>query len=128
MKLFLVILLALALISCGTYYERGREITANDLEFIQKGKTTRDEVVQRLGKPMSEGRDPTLLQLKTVTTTTKSRTTVTPEGETQTEAVTTMHVDPIYKRTKAIYLHARMEGGLSRKVTREQVWIIYDEA
>jgi hypothetical protein len=129
MKWSSVVMLALLAISCATH-EMGRYITPEDLAFIQKGKTTRAEVVQRLGKPMGEGPDPTLFQFKTTTTTTKSKTTVTPEGETQTEAVTTMQVEPIKKGTKAMYLHTSTEGGAFRgmKQRQERVWIMYDEA
>jgi hypothetical protein len=129
MKLFFVMLMALLSITCATH-EMGRYITPQDLAFIQKGKTTRTEVVQRLGKPMGEGPDPTLFEFKTTTMTTKGKTTVTPEGETQTEAVTTMHVEPIKKGTKAMYLHTRTEGGpfMDMKQTQEQVWITYDDA
>ena len=108
----------------------GRYIGPQDLAFIEKGKTTRAEVIQRLGRPMSEGPDPTLFQFKTTTTTTKSKTTVTPEGESQQEAVTTMRVEPITKFTKAMYLHTKSEGGIFTgiKTTQERVWITYDES
>jgi hypothetical protein len=129
MKFFWIIILAFFSSSCATS-EMGRYITPQGLAFIEKGKTTRAEVIQRLGPPMSEGPDPTKFQFKSTTTTTKSKTTVTPEGETQTEAVTTMQLEPINKVTKAMYLHTKSEAQAFAgvKTTQERVWITYDEA
>jgi hypothetical protein len=129
MKFFGIIIMAFFSSSCATS-EMGRYIGSQDLAFIEKGKTTRVEVIQRLGRPMSEGPDTTLFQFKTTTTTTKSKTTFTPEGESQQEAVTTMKVEPLTKFTKAMYLHTKSEGAIFTgiKTTQERVWITYDEA
>lgn len=84
MKLFWIIILAFVSSSCVTY-EKGRYIVPQDLAFIEKGKTTRAEVIERLGPPFSETAD--LFQSEPTTTTTQTKITVTPEDGTQEEQI-----------------------------------------
>jgi len=127
MKTYWIIILALISSSCATA-EMGRYIAPQDVAWIQKGATTRAEVVQRLGAPMSETPDWTAMQFQTTSTTTTTKITTTKEGESQ-QSVTTTKVDPINKLTKAIYLHTKSEGGIfvGIKTTQEQFWVTYDE-
>jgi hypothetical protein len=117
----LLVILLLTLTSCFTVTnERGRIITAEEIAWIQKGVTTRTEVVQRFGRPYGEAPDGMVVETTTTPTTTK-------EDGTQTSIITS-RVRP-HKDTRAIYLHTRTEGGLFMeiKVTQERFWVKYDE-
>jgi hypothetical protein len=115
----LLVMLLLNLTSCVTN-ERGRNIMAGEIAWIQKGVTTRTEIVRTFGTPYSEVPDGT-----TVTTTVLP--TTTNEDGSNTTVVTSKF--GLAKNTKAIYLHTKTEGGLFRdvKVTQEQFTIRYDE-
>ena len=121
-KTCLPIVIAAALWGCATA-EIGRQITPDEVAWIQKGISTRSAVVQRFGHPMAETPDWTAMQFQTTSTTTTTAT-----GESQ-QSVTTTKVEPINKVTKAIYLHTKSEGGLFVGITttQEQFWIRYDE-
>jgi hypothetical protein len=116
---FHLVILLLTLTSCVTN-ERGRNITAEEVVWIQKGVTTRIEVIQKFGKPYSEGPDGLMVE------TTTSPTTTTDDG-TQTSVITST-VRP-NKYTRAMYLHTKTEGGvfMDTKVAQEQFWVRYDE-
>lgn len=122
MKTYLVLAMAAVLWGCATA-EVGRQITPAEVDWIQKGITTRSAVVQRFGPPMAETLDWTAMQFQTTSTTTTAVT-----GEAQ-QSVTTTKVEPINKVTKALYLHTKSEGGLFVGITttQEQFWIRYDE-
>jgi hypothetical protein len=113
------ILLLLTLTSCVTY-ERGQNITPDQVAWIQKGVTTRGEVLERFGSPLGEAPDGVMVETSTSPTTTK-------EDGTQT-TIMTSKIGPA-KYTKAIYLHTRTDGGLfmENKVTQERLTIRYDE-
>ena len=95
---------------CATA-EHGRRITPDQIAWIQKGITTRAEVVQKLGGPMSEVPDwgGITYQSTSVTTTIK-------EGDTQT-TVTTTTAQPTKQRTKALYLYTKAEAAAFIGVT-----------
>ena len=129
-KSLLIILLVFLQSGCATV-ENGRHIQPQDLAFIEKGKTTRAEVIQRLGRPMSEGPDlATMYQFKTTSTTTTTKTIVIGEGQTQQESVTTTQLEPVNRRTKAMYLHTKSEAAAFHgiKTTQERLYVIYDDA
>jgi hypothetical protein len=111
MKTYWMVLLAFISWGCATA-EMGRYIGPQDVTWIQKGVTTRSEVVQRLGPPLSETPDWTAMQFQSVSTTTTSK-----EGESQQSVTTT------------IYLHTKSEGGLfvGFTTTQEQFWVSFDE-
>ena len=115
----LLVILLLTLTSCVTN-ERGHNITAEEVVWIQKGVTTQTEVVQKFGKPYSEGPDGLMAETTTMPTTTK-------EDGTQTSIITSA-VRP-NKNTRAMYLHTKTEGSIFTdiKVTQEQLWLRYDE-
>lgn len=108
--------------------EIGRPISPQDMAWIQKGKTTRVEVIQRFWAPESETPDWAAMQYQVNTTTTTTRTTRTNNEESQ-QSVTTTTVEPIKPRTKALYLYKKVEGGLfvGVQTTEEQFWVTYDE-
>ena len=115
----LLVMLLLNLTSCVTN-ERGRNIAAEEIAWIQKGVTTRTEIVQKFGAPYSEVPDGTMV------TTTVTPTT-TNEAGSQTTIVTSQV--GLAKNTKAIYLHTKTEGGLFMdiKVAQEQFTVRYNE-
>ncbi len=84
-KRTLVVLFLLLLLACANV-EIGRRITSDDVAWIQKGITTRAEIVERLGPPMSEGPDYNAMQFQTKTRTT---TTTRKSGESQESETTT---------------------------------------
>lgn len=105
--------------SCMTY-ETGRNITVGEIGWIQKGVTTRTEVVQKFGRAYGEGPDGVMVETTTTPPTTN-------EDGNQT-SISTSTVRP-NKYTRAIYLHTKTEGGvfMDRKVTQEQFWLRNDE-
>lgn len=115
----LLVITLLTLTNCVTN-ERGRSITVEEIAWIQKGITTRTEIVKKFGTPYSEVPDGT-----TVTTTVLP--TTTNEDGSKTTIVTSKL--GLAKNTKATYLHTKTEGGLFRdmKVTQEQFTVRYDE-
>jgi|SRR6185436_16945491 len=115
----LLVILLLNLTSCVTN-ERGRHIAAEELAWIQKGVTTRTEIVQKFGTPYSEVPDGTMV------TTTVMPTTTNEDGSKTTIVTSKLG---LAKNTKAKYLHTKTEGGLFRdiKVTQEQLTVRYDE-
>jgi outer membrane protein assembly factor BamE (lipoprotein component of BamABCDE complex) len=115
----LLAILLLILTSCVSN-ERGRTIATEEIAWIQKGATTRTEVVQKFGTPYSEVPDGLMVETTTTPTTTKA------DG-TQTSIITST-VRP-NKYIRAIYLHTKTEGGffMNTKVAQEQFWVRYDE-
>jgi hypothetical protein len=115
-------ILSSVLSGCATA-EHGRRITPDQITWIQKGITTRAEILQKLGGPMSEVPDwgGITYQSTSVTTTIK-------EGDTQ-KTVTTTTAQPTKQRTKALYLYTRAEAAafVGVKTTQEKFWVIYDE-
>lgn len=106
----------------------GRYIGPQDIVWIKKGVTTKSEVVQRFGHPMSEAPDWTAMQFQTTSTTITTKSATTADGESQ-QTVTTTKLDPINRSTKAIYFHTKSQGGLFVGIdtTQEQFWVTYDE-
>jgi hypothetical protein len=115
--------LFLLLLPACANVEIGRRITSDDVAWIQKGKTTRAEILERFGPPMSEGPDYNTMQFHTKTTTTTHNS-----GDNQVSETTTT-IEPVNKLTKAVYLHTQSEGGVfvGIKTTQEQFWVQYDE-
>ncbi len=118
----LLFILTSLLSGCATA-EHGRRITPVQVTWIQKGITTRAEVVQKLGGPMAEVPDwgGITYQSTSVTTTIK-------EGDTQ-KTVTTTTAQPTKQRTKALYLYTKAEAAafVGVTTTQEKFWVIYDE-
>jgi hypothetical protein len=116
---FNLVIPLLAFTSCVTN-ERGRNITAEEVVWIQKEVTTRKEIVQKFGKPYSEGPDGLMVETTTTPTTTR-------EDGAQTSIITST-VRP-NKYARAMYLHTKTEGGvfMDTKVAQEQFWVRYDE-
>ena len=108
--------------------ETGRSISPQDVAWIQKGKTTRAEVVERFGGPTSEMPDWAGMQYQVTSITTTTTPTSNKDGESQ-QSVTTTTMEPIKPRTKALYVHQKTEGGPfgGIQITEEQFWITYDE-
>jgi outer membrane protein assembly factor BamE (lipoprotein component of BamABCDE complex) len=127
MKTFWIVTLAFCFCSCATA-ESGRYIGPEDVAWIQKGVTTRDEVVQRLGAPRMELPDFTAMKYQTTST---STTTTIKEGDTRT-TTTTVQVQPASRPTKAIWIHTKSEAAVvpffaSVKTEQEQFWVRYDD-
>ena len=117
----------LSVLGCATA-EKGRSISTQDVTWIQKGKTSRAEVVQRFGGPTSETPDWAAMhyQVTSITTTTKPGSNQ--DGESQ-QSVTTTTMEPIKPRTKAVYVHEKTEGGVfvGIQITEDHFWVTYDE-
>jgi hypothetical protein len=101
-----IILIALLVIlsGCATA-EMGRQITVEQAAWIQKGVTSRSEVVARFGAPNFEFPDYTDSQHQTTST-----STTTKEGNTST-TTTTIQVQ-LPKSTKATYLYTKPEAAV----------------
>jgi hypothetical protein len=101
--------------------EQGRLISQDEVTWIQKGVTTRSQVVERFGSPRLE----TALQSTTTSTTT---TTGSVEGHSQT-TTTTVQATEAQKGSKAAYLYTRSESTLPfwGNVHTTQFWVVYDE-
>ena len=100
----------------------GREITPQDVAWIQKNITTREEVIQRIGLPFSEAPDWSDLQFETTTTTKTSKAGELEKSESNTTVTQTR------RWTKATYFYTRSEGALfSIKTTSSTFWVKYDE-
>ena len=108
--------------------EMGRSISSQDVAWIQKGKTTRVEVVQRFGAPTSEMPDWAGMHYQVTSITTTTKTANNRDGESQ-QSVTTTTMEPIKPRTRALYVHQKTEGGpfVGIQITEEQFWTAYDE-
>jgi hypothetical protein len=121
MRLLYAIGITLVLWGCATD-EQGRLISHDEVTWIQKGVTTRSQVIERFGSPRFE----TPLQSSTTSTTTTTRPTV--EGQPQT-TTTTVHVNEPPKGTKAIYPYTRARSTIpfDIKVRTSQFWLLYDE-
>ena len=126
MKWVLVASLPLLLANCATA-EFGRQITPEEVTWIQKGITTRSEVVQRFGAPRFELPDWTNRKYQTTTT----QKTVK-EGDTSTTTTTTVQVEPTDRTMKAVYMYTKSEAAVvpfyaNAKTVQEQFWVSYDE-
>lgn len=107
----------------------GRPISAQDVTWIQKGKTTRAEVVQQFGGPTSEMPDWAGMQYHVISITTTTKKVPTNKDTECQESVTTTTMEPIKPRSRALYVHQKTEGGLfvGIQITEEQFWVTYDE-
>lgn len=121
-----IIFLALLVIlnGCATA-EMGREITVEQAAWIQKGITSRSQVMERFGTPNFEFPDYTNTQYETTST-----STTTKDGNTSTTTTTTQVQSP--KSTKATYLHTKSEASalpfyMNVQTKQNQFWIKYDE-
>lgn len=121
-----IILIALLVIlsGCATA-EMGRQITVEQAAWIQKGVTSRSEVVERFGAPNFEFPDYANSKYETTST-----STTTKDGDTRTTTTTVQVQSP--KSTKATYLHTRSQAAVlpfyaNVQTTQNQFWIKYDE-
>ena len=127
-KTFLILLMSLVTVGCATA-ESGRNITPEQINWIQKGVTTRTEIIENLGHPVTEIPDWSKMDFSSTSTTTTT-TSKEDEGEIQKSvSTTTVQTNPVTKFTKALYIHTKSAGGLfvGFKTTQEQFWVIYDE-
>jgi len=121
-----IILIALLVILSGCATAKmGRQITVEQAAWIQKGVTSRSEVVARFGVPNFEFPDYTNSKYETTST-----STTTKDGDTSTTTTTVQAQSP--KSTKATYLHTRSEAAVlpfyaNVQTTQNQFWINYDE-
>jgi hypothetical protein len=121
-----IILIALLVIMSGcATAEMGHQITMEQAAWIQKGVTSRSEVVARFGAPNFEFPDYTTSKYETTST-----STTTKEGNSSTTTTTTQVQLP--KSTKATYLHTKSEASAlpfyaNVQTTQNQFWIKYDE-
>ena len=127
-NVFLIIFVSLITVGCATA-ESGRTITPEEITWMQKGVTTRVEVVEKLGYPMSEVPDWSKMDLSSTSTTTT--TTITgDDGQTpKSVSTTTVQTNPGNKFSKALYIHTKSTGGLfvGFETTQEQFCVVYDE-
>ena len=121
-----IILIALLVIlsGCATA-EMGRQITVEQAAWIQKGVTSRSEVVEHFGAPNFDFPDYTNSKYETTST-----STTTKNGDTSTTTTTVQVQSP--KSTKATYLHTRSQAAVlpffaNVQTTQNQFWIKYDE-
>jgi hypothetical protein len=121
-----IILIALLVIlsGCATA-EMGRQITVDQAAWIQKGVTSRNDVVERFGAPNFEFPDYTNSKYETTST-----STTTKDRDTSTTTTTIQVQSP--KNTKATYLHTKSEAAVlpfyaNVQTTQNQFWIKYDE-
>jgi hypothetical protein len=121
MRLIYALVISLALSGCATD-EQGRLIRPEDTTWIQKGVTTRSEIVQRFGPPRFE----TPLQSSTTSTTTTTTDIVQGQPKTTTRIA---RVNGAPMGTKATYPYTRSQSGVpfNVNVRLSQFWVIYDE-
>jgi hypothetical protein len=111
MRLAILIVLAFVLYGCAAA-EQGKRIIPDEVTWIEKGRTTRAEVVARFGLPPVEFPQSSEGHLKTVQTATQ-----------------------IQRRTrlrKATYVCTHREPTAfpyydSLEITQSQFWVVYDE-
>ena len=126
--LLLIPIMILSSSACATA-EFGRKIHPEEVAWIEKGVTTRTEVVQKLGAPFSEVPDWTSLSFESTSTIT-TVTETTREGETEkSRSVATIEAKPTPARTKALYNYTKTEGSVftGRRTTQEWFYVIYDQ-
>ena len=118
MRMIYGVLISFVLCGCATD-EHGRLINQDEVLWIEKGITTRTQVVEHFGSPRFEGALPS---------TTTSTTTATIEGKSHT-TITTVHVDELPTQTKAIYPYTRFQSTTPFyvKVDTSEFWLVYDE-
>ena len=109
-------------VSCATA-EYGRSIQPEEVQWIKKGVTTREEIIQKFGTPLSEVPEFSNLDFESTSTTTK-----TIEGDSE-KTVTTTKMIQKNKLTKAAYFYSKTEGTLfSMDTTAQTFWVIYNES
>ena len=120
MRMIYGVLISLVLCGCATD-EHGRLINQDEVLWIEKGITTRTQVVEQFGSPRFEGPLPS-------TTTSTTTTTATVEGKSHT-TITTVHVDEPPTQTKAIYPYTKLQSTTPFyvKVYTSEFWLVYDE-
>ncbi len=120
MRMIYGVLIGLVLYGCATD-EHGRLIKQDEVTWIQKGVTTRSQVVEQFGSPRFEG------PFHSATTSTTT-TTATVEGKEQT-TTTTVHVDESPTQTKAIYAYTMLQSTTPFyvKVYTSEFWLVYDD-
>ena len=114
------VLISVVLYGCATD-EHGRLINQDEVLWIEKGMTTRTQVVEHFGSPRFEGALPS-------TTTSTTTITATVEGKSHT-TITTVQVDEPPTQTKAIYPYTRLQSRTPFyvKVYTSEFWLVYDE-
>ena len=120
MRMIYGVLISLVLCGCATD-EHGWLIKQEEVTWIEKGVTTRTQVVEHCGAPRFEGPLPS-------TTTSTTTATATVEGKSHT-TITTVHVDEPSTQTKAIYPYTRFQSTTPFyvKVYTSEFWLVYDE-
>jgi hypothetical protein len=125
MRLAILIVLAFVLYGCAAA-EQGKRIIPDEVTWIEKGRTTRAEVVARFGLPPVE-----FPQSSGITSTSTTTTTTDLQGHTKTIQVTTQIQRPMRLR-KATYVYTRREAAGfpfydNLQLTQCQFWVVYDE-
>ncbi len=113
----------ISLVLCGCVAdEYGRLISRDEVTWIQKGVTTRSQVVEKFGSPRFE------VPLHSSTTSTTTTTTARPDGQARI-TTTTVHVDEPSMGNRAIYPYTRLESTVpfDVKARTSQFWLLYDE-
>ena len=108
-KVVVIAFMALVSYSCATA-EQGMRITSNEVAWIEKGKTTRAEVVAKFGSPRVEFPQPS-------------------DFISASTARQLRHLPRLRKATY-VYLHRETAGFPFYQdlgVTQSEFWIVYDE-
>ena len=102
--------------------ESGRLISRDEVTWIQKGVTTRSQVVERFGSPRFEA------PLYSSTTSTTTTTRAGPDGQSQTTTAT-VHMDEPPRGNRAIYPYTRFQSAIPFDVKAHisHFWLLYDE-
>ncbi len=102
--------------------EYGRLISRDEVTWIQKGVTTRSQVIEKFGSPRFE------VPLRSSTTSTTTTMTARADGQSRT-TTTTVHVNEPSIGNRAIYLHTRLQSTVpfDVKARTSQFWLLYDE-
>jgi len=128
-SVFLILLVGVMMAGCATV-EIGRNITPEEITWIQKKATTRSEVVEKLGLPTSEMPDWTKMEFSS-TSTTKTTTTSNKEDDGQTQksvSTTSFQTNPTNKFTRALYIHTKSSSAIfaGTETHQKQFWLLYD--
>lgn len=123
----LVLILGMLISGCATV-QSGRQITPEQAAWIERGTTTRAEVVAKLGAPKFEH---PIYSPGGFSTRTTTSTTTQGDGTTRTTNSTTELQRPP-RHTKATYLYTRSEAAVvpfyaNVQTQQSQFWVEYDE-
>ena len=120
-----ILVIALVLFGCATA-EQGKRIIPDEVRWIEKGRTTRAEILARFGLPTVEFPMSSDFTIGSMTTTTTDS-----EGHTKTIQVITQTQRPTRPR-KATYVYIRRDTAVfpfydNPQLTQCQFWVVYDE-